>query len=79
MRIEHIRQSSLEQYHRFFKRNNYFLTTKFKCRFYNSLAQGLSGKNEQHVRPHGAGPPEARGIMQLHRMHRLEAGPGFRK
>jgi len=22
-----------------------------KCRFYNSLAQGLSGKNGQHVRP----------------------------
>jgi len=24
---------------------------RFKCRFYNSLAQGLSGKNEQHVQP----------------------------
>jgi len=24
---------------------------KFKSRFYNSLAQGLSGKNEQPVRP----------------------------
>ena len=27
---------------------------------------------------HGAGPPEARGPMQLHWMHRLKAGPGFR-
>jgi len=25
---------------------------------------------------HGAGPPEARGPMQLHRLHRLKAGPG---
>jgi len=24
---------------------------RFKCRFHNSLAQGLSVKNEQHVRP----------------------------
>ena len=24
---------------------------------------------------HGAGPPEARGPMQLHRLHRLKAGP----
>jgi len=24
---------------------------RFKCRFYNSLAQRLSGKNEQHIRP----------------------------
>jgi len=35
----------------FFKRDNYFLTMRFKCRFYNFLEQGLSGKNEQHVRP----------------------------
>jgi len=25
--------------------------------------------------PHGVGPPEARGPMQLHRLHRLKAGP----
>jgi len=25
---------------------------------------------------HGAGPTEARGPMQLHRLHRLKAGPG---
>jgi len=69
----------LEQYHRFFKRDNYFPTKRFKCRFYNSLTQGLSGKNEQPVRPPWRGPSQARGPMQLHRMHRLEAGPGFRK
>jgi len=26
---------------------------------------------------HGAGPPEARGPMQLHRLHRLKAGPDY--
>jgi len=26
---------------------------------------------------HGARPPEARGPMQLHRLHRLKAGPGY--
>jgi len=40
---------------------------RFKSRFYNSLAQGLSGKNEP-VWPPGPGPPEARGPMQLHRI-----------
>jgi len=49
----------------FFKRDNYFLTMRFKSRFYNSLAQGLSGKNKQPVRPpwrgasRGAGPNAA--------------------
>jgi len=28
---------------------------------------------------HGARPPEARGPMQLHRLHRLKAGPGAGK
>jgi len=58
----------LEQYHRFFKRDNYFLTMRFKNRFSNSLAQGLSGKNEQPVWPPGPGLPEARGPVQLHRI-----------
>jgi len=26
---------------------------------------------------HGAEPPEARGPMQLHRLHRLKAGPHY--
>jgi len=68
----------LEEYHRFFKRDNYFLTMKFKSRFSNSLAQGLSGKNEQHVWSPGPGPPEARGPMQLHRLG-LNAGPGVKR
>jgi len=46
----------LEQYHRFFKRDNYFLTMRFNSRFPNSLAQGSSGKNEQPVWPPGPGP-----------------------
>jgi len=35
----------------------------------NSQGQGLSGKNEQSTQTRGSGP------MQLHRLHRLEAGP----
>jgi len=50
---------------------------RFKSRFYNSLAQGVSGKNEQPPNHHCAGPPEARGPMQLHRLHRLKAGPAY--
>ena len=37
--------------------------------------QGVSGKNEQPSKRHGAGPPEARGPMQPHRLHRFKAGP----
>jgi len=28
---------------------------RFKSRFYNSQAQGVSGENEQLAQPHGAG------------------------
>ena len=42
----------------------------------NSQAQGVSGKMNILPKHHGAGPPEARGPMQLHRLHRLKAGPG---
>jgi len=28
--------------------------------------------------PRGTGPPEARGPMQLHRLHRPKAGPALR-
>ena len=28
------------------------------------------------IQTHGAGPSEARGPMQPHRLHRLKAGPG---
>jgi len=41
----------------------------------NSQAQGTSGKNEQSTKYHGAGHSGARGPMQLHRLHRLKAGP----
>jgi len=41
----------------------------------NSQAQGLSGKNEQSTQTPWRGAPEARGPMQLHRLHRLKAGP----
>jgi len=42
----------------------------------NYRAQGVSRKNEQPAKRYGAGPPGARGPMQLHRLHRLRAGPG---
>jgi len=41
----------------------------------NSQAQGVSGKMNSLFKHHGAGPPEVRGPMQLHRLHRLKAGP----
>jgi len=41
----------------------------------NSQAQGVPGKMNNLPKHHGAGPPEARGPMQLHRLHRLMAGP----
>jgi len=43
----------------------------------NYPAQGVSGKMNNLPKHHGAGPPEARGPMQLHRLHRLKAGPAF--
>jgi len=42
----------------------------------NSQTQGVSGKNEQSTQTPWCGAPEARGPMQLHRLHRLMAGPG---
>jgi len=39
----------------------------------NSPAQGVSGKMNNLPKHHSAGPLEARGPMQL---HRLKAGPG---
>jgi len=41
----------------------------------NSQAQGVSGKNEQSSQTPWRGVPEARDPMQLHRLHRLKAGP----
>jgi len=41
----------------------------------NSQAQGVSGKINNLPKHHGAGPAEARGPMQLHRLHRFKAGP----
>jgi len=41
----------------------------------NSQAQGVFGKNEQSTQTPWRGVPEARGPMQLHRLHRLKAGP----
>ena len=43
----------------------------------NSQAQGVSGKNEQSTQTLWRGAPEARKPMQLHRLHRLEAGPVY--
>jgi len=43
----------------------------------NSQAQGVSGNMNNLPKHHGAGIPEARGPMQLHRLHRLKAGPGY--
>jgi len=41
----------------------------------NSKAQGVSGRNEQSTQTPWRAAPEARGPMQLHQLHRLEAGP----
>jgi len=43
----------------------------------NSQAQGVSGNNEQSTLTPWRGAPEARGPMQLHRLHRLKAGPAY--
>jgi len=43
----------------------------------NSQAQGVSGKNEQSTQTSWRGAPEGRGPMQLHRLHRLKAGPAW--
>ena len=40
-----------------------------------SQAHGVSAKKNNLPKHHGAGPPEARGPMQLQRLHRLKAGP----
>jgi len=40
-----------------------------------SQEQGGSGKNEQSTQTPWRGAPEARVPMQLHRLHRLKAGP----
>jgi len=45
----------------------------------SSQAQGVSGKNEQSTQTPWRGAPEARGPMQLHRLHRLKAGPACHK
>ena len=42
----------------------------------NSQAQGVSDKNEPSTQTPSRGAPEARGPTQLHRLHRLKAGPG---
>jgi len=40
-----------------------------------SQVQDVSGKMNNLLEHHGAGPPEARGPLQLHRLHWLKAGP----
>jgi len=40
----------------------------------NSQAKGVSGKHEQSTQTPWGGAPEARGPMQLHRLHRFKAG-----
>jgi len=44
----------------------------------NSQAQDVSGKNEQSTQTPWRGAPEARGPMQLHRLHGLKAGPAIK-
>jgi len=48
---------------------------KFTCRFYLILKRSVSGKNEESTQTPRRGAPEARGPMQLHRLHRLKADP----
>jgi len=43
----------------------------------NSQAQGVSGKNEQFTQIPWRGAAEARGPIQLHRLHRRKAGPDY--
>jgi len=45
----------------------------------NSQAQGKSGKNEQSSQTQWRGAPEARGLTQLHRLHRLNDAPGWQQ
>jgi len=53
---------------------------RFKSRFYNSLAQGLSGKNEQPGLTAMARGPQRGGDQCICiRMHPLKVGPDFRK
>jgi len=42
----------------------------------DSQAKGASGKNEQSTQTPWRRAPEARGPMQLHRLHWFKAGPG---
>jgi len=44
----------------------------------NSQPQGVSGKVNNLPKYHGAGPPEVRDPMLLHRLHELKAGPVWR-
>ena len=43
----------------------------------NSQALGVSGKMNNLPKHYGAGPPEARGPMQLHRLYWLKADPAI--
>ena len=43
----------------------------------NSQVQSVSDKMSNLPKHHGAGPPEARGPMQMHWLHRLKAGPAY--
>jgi len=45
----------------------------------NSQAQGVSDKNELSTQTPWRGAPEVRGPMQLHRLHRLNAGPACKR
>ena len=52
----------------------FFVNRKIYISFLlNSQAQGVSGKTNNQHKHHGAGPPEARGPMQLQRLHQLKS------
>jgi len=66
----------VEAINRSLKRDYFLLTVMLIRRFYNSRTQGVSGKMNNLPNYHGEGSPEARGLMQLHRLPRLKVDPG---
>jgi len=57
------------------KRDNYFITMTFISLSTILERKEYLAKMNNLPKHHDAGPLEARGLIQLHRLHRLKAGP----
>jgi len=53
------------------------LTTRFINLFTILVVDEYLAKINNLPKRHGVGPPEGRGPMQPHRLHRLKAGPDY--